>query len=235
MSAQRYGDDNVMLNNSATFPIAEENSRGPGLSGATRFSLGWANGAQFDLRNEQEAFFSLRSLGSNHAGIQVVNITDGERTFFIEYRSSKDYNDQGISNLDYDAAVVISALTGGIATKLAPNCATFLGEIPLKFNSGSVPETIINFNPFWGVQVRSFDEKNSRVEIKILKNPVFSLRTYRRTNHILLASDEVDSWDIVNIVGPENVEKLARACIDYNRINSWKVNGNPVRNLRSLV
>ncbi len=151
-------------------PYCIMSSEAYGLSGATRGALGWANEMQVDLNINAELSFTLRSLGSSYPGLQVIRIIDGDRIFYIEYRSSRDSNDKEISNLNYDAElkcdaiVVVSALTGGIATKLAPNGATFLGHVPLNFSTGVVPDTIVNFNPFWGIKVLSFDERNLRLK-----------------------------------------------------------------------
>lgn len=235
MSAQAYGAADVLRNDSVSFPIIEENVRGPGLSGATRSVLGWANENQFDLNVNEEPSFTLRSLGSSYPGFQVIRIMDGDSIFCIEFRSTRDSNDQGISNMNYDAAlkcdgvVVVSALTGGIATKLAPNCATFLGQVLLNFSAGVIPDTIVNFNPFWGVKVLGFDEKKSTVQIRILRNNVFSLRTYRRTHHLTLSGD-VDSWDVID---PRDNLPLMEE--DYKRVRAWRVNGNQISNLRSLI
>jgi hypothetical protein len=236
MSAETYGTNGLpRWDDSATFPIKEENFRGPGLSGATRSALGWANENQFDLKINEELSFTLRSLGSNQPGSQVIRIMDGDRVFCIEYRSSRDSNDKGISNQNYDATlkcdavVVVSTLTGGIATRLAPNSATFLGHILLNFSVGVVPDTIVNFNPFWGIKVLSFDEKKSTVQIRVFRKNVFSLQIYRRTHHLTLSGD-VDSWDVIS-----QSDKLPLLKEDYKRVRAWRVNGNPISNLRSLI
>lgn len=217
-------------------PYCIMSSEAYGLSGATRGALGWANEMQVDLNINAELSFTLRSLGSSYPGLQVIRIIDGDRIFYIEYRSSRDSNDKEISNLNYDAElkcdaiVVVSALTGGIATKLAPNGATFLGHVPLNFSTGVVPDTIVNFNPFWGIKVLSFDEKKSTVKIRILRKNVFSLRTYRRTHHLSLSGD-VDSWEVVGILD----DKLPLLCEDYKRVRAWHINGGKVINFRSLI
>ena len=236
MSAETYGAVNVLWNDSVSFPDKEENLRGPGLSGATRSVLRWANETKFDLNTNEETSFTLLSVGANYPGVQVLRITDGDRVYGIEYRSARDRNDQGIANSNYDAAlkcdavVVVSALAGGIATKIAPNSATFLGQIPLNFSAGVLLDTIVNFNPFWGIKVLGFDEKKSTVQIRILRKNVFSLRTYRRTHHLTLSGD-VDSWDVINF----SDDKLLLPCEDYKRVRAWRVNGNKVTNLRSLI
>ena len=217
-------------------PYCIMSSEAYGLSGATRGALGWANEMQVDLNINAELSFTMRSLGSSYPGLQVIRIIDGDRIFYIEYRSSRDSNDKEISNLNYDAElkcdaiVVVSALTGGIATKLAPNGATFLGHVPLNFSTGVVPDTIVNFNPFWGIKVLSFDEKKSTVKIRILRKNVFSLRTYRRTHHLSLSGD-VDSWEVVGILD----DKLPLLCEDYKRVRAWHINGGKVINFRSLI
>jgi hypothetical protein len=235
MSARLYGGKNVELYDPVAFPISEENFRGPGLSGATRSDLGWAKYLEFNLKNNQEGTFTLQSLGSNNPGVQVIRIMDEEKLFCVEYRSSDDKNDKGILNLRCDSALVISAITGGIATKLGVSSATYLGQIPLNFSMEVVPETVINFNSSWGIKVLDFSVKKSTVQIKIIKNRVFSIRTYRRTHHVKLASDGIDSWEIINLVGEENKPKLDRACDEYDRINAWRINGKPIKSVRSLI
>jgi hypothetical protein len=235
MSAEVYGTNGVQrLNDSIAFPDAEENFRGPGLSGATRSALGWANENQFDLGINEELSFTLQSLGSSYPGFQVIRITDGDKIFCVEYRSSLDDNDRGISNLDYDAelkcdaVVVVNILAGGIATSLAPNSATYLGQIQLNFSTGVVPDTIVNFNPFWGVKIIDFDDRKSTVQIRIIKNNFFSLRIYRRTHNFTL-SDGTNTFDIVP------AGKVALECNDYMNLSKWRINGQPLKNLRSLV
>ena len=235
MSAEAYGGKNVRFDDNVRYPEPEENFRGPGLSGATRSELKWANVVEFNLGLNEEAFFTINSLGSNYTGIQVLRILDGEKIFFVEYRSAKDSNDMGVANLIDDAAVVISVVSGGIATKLAPLSATFLDHLPLKFASGEIPKTIINFNPFWGLRIIDFNASKSTVLVQIVRNRAFSLRTYRRTHHIKLASNEVDSWDIIEITKPEDNAKFLLACEEYDSLRSWRMDGNPIRNLRSLI
>ena len=236
MSAEVYGTNGLpRWDDSATFTNREENFRGPGLNGATRSVIGWANTNQFDLNMNEELSFTLRSLGSSYPGFQVIRIVDGDRIFFIEYRSSRDSNDKGISNVNYDATlkcdavVIVSILTGGIGTRSAPNDATFLGQILLNFSVGVVADNTVNFNPFWGLQVLNFDEKKSTVEIRIFRKNVFSLRAYRRTHHFTLSGD-VDSW---NVTDPGDQRLLLQE--EYKRVRAWRVNGNPIVNLRSLI
>ncbi len=138
-------------------------------------------------------------------------------------------------NSNFEAVVVISAVSGGIATKLAASSSTFLGQIPISFLTDDIPDTIINFNSFWGIKVLGINVKKSTAQIAIIKNRLLSLRTYRRTHHLMLVSDGVDSWDIINIVKPEDDQKRLRAIDEYNRIRAWRLNGQPIRNLRELI
>ena len=124
--------------------------------------------------------------------------------------------------------MVVNIAAGGVATGLAPNSSTYLGQIPLNFSTGIVPDTIINFNSFWGVKIISVDDKNATVQVRILKNNRFSFRTFRRTHNFTLA-DGTNTFDIV----PNG--KVASESNDYGNLRKWRINGQPLKNLRSLV
>lgn len=230
MSAETYGNAYKLFTpDTAVKSEPEEANRGPGLCGGTRAMLGWANSIDFDLDDNKEAEFEIQSLGSNQRRPQVVFIKRGDRTFFVEYRSSKDENDRAISQLGFDAIVVVGIVTGGIAAGERgggqTTNGTFIGQIPLKFIAP--PETIINFEPNWGVKVTAIGS-NSKVTVKLVRHFAFSLRTYRRTHDIRL-SDGSSSFQI------DGSPDYSAKCDLYDNVGEWRINEQPVRSIRDLV
>ena len=230
MSAEWYGGAYGYFT-PATAITAEEGNRGPGLCGGTRAILGWSNSIDFNLDEEKEAEFEIQSLGSNQSNPQVIFISKGGKKFFIEYRSATDENDKAISSvLGFDAVVVAGIISGGTAAgekdgRHKTN-GTFIGQIPLNFSS-PLPETIINFEPNWGIKVIGV-KVNSNLVIKIMRNFTFSLRTYRRTHDIAL-SDGSSSFQI------DGSPDYSAKCDLYENLSEWRLNGQPVKNIRDLV
>ena len=229
MSAEWYGG---VYNELFTPKMAlelEEMNRGPGLCGGTRVLLGWAKSIDFNLDDEKEGEFEIQSLGSNHPNAQAIIIRKGGKTFFVEYRSSKDENDQIISKLGFDAVVVVGIITGGIAAGEKDghhkSNGTFINQIPLNFGSSS--NVIINFEPNWGIMVIGVCS-SLKITIRIVKNFAFSLRTFRRTHDIIF----LDGSSSFQIDGSSDYEAK---CDLYDNLSKWRINGQPLKSLRSLV
>jgi hypothetical protein len=231
MSAETFGGAYTAMFTPPTASNPEEKNQGPGLCGGTRARLGWANAIDYNLNDEKEAEFELQSLGSNRPNAQVILIRKGDKTFYVEYRSSKDENDQVITNLTVDGVVVIGILTGGIAAGEKDGRhkinGTFIGQIPVGFASPFKADAVINFEPNWGIKVTHVSS-NSGVTVRIVRNFTFSLRTYRRTHDI----DFFDGSSSFQIDGSPDYE--AR-CDLYDNVGRWRLDGQPIKSLRTLL
>lgn len=217
MSAKRYGGRYRGIKSPSSLSN-EERGRGPGLNGATRYYLKWADGRNLDLQSETTEELELQSLGSNRSN-RVLEIRRGERTYAIEYRSQTDANDAGISH----DALIVNAMDGGLAwAREGHGCATLLSEIALitEVNSQSGPTQVANLDSFWGVQVVAWKPNAKSVRFRIVKNNLVSVRMYARTHP-----------DLSFAANPARPS----ACPLVNGLKSWNINGERLKSLRALI